>query len=130
MAPLQHKQSAVSADVVSSKIKISDESDFGTGSFLTRFGRGCIPPNRPIASLIGRHPHFQIAVTLRPSRFVVAVLGHADGSRPVDGATFLLPTDVNQNIDHTLNVEFAHWHIFGASLDGIPLARQDSVQSD
>src|SRR5262245_30227909 len=129
MAPLQHEQLVTDLDGVSSKIQIADDSDFGTGSFSTWFHRGRLPPQETVSVLIGRPPDFKILVTIRPSRFVSAVLGHGDGSRPLDNATFLLPADVNPNTGHTLNVEFAHWHIFGASLDGVPLARQDSLQT-
>jgi hypothetical protein len=57
----------------------------------------------------------------------MATLRYPDGILPIDSATFLLPQDVNQNIDHTLTVGFEHWRIYGALLDDMPLERQESA---
>src|SRR5262245_55145031 len=129
MALIQHAQSAVGPEVVSSKIHIPDESDFGTGSFLMRFGRHGLPPNKTTASFISRPPHVQITVSVSPNGLVIVALGYPDGSRPIDRATFLLPLGVNQDSDHTITVGFERGHIFAALLDDTPLARHDSLQS-
>jgi len=114
-----------STEGVSSQIYIPDPSNFGAGSFVVRFGCRCFPSNHTTTSLVGTHTHVQIAVSVTPDRFVMAALRYPDGIHPIDSATFLLPRDVNQDVDHTLTVGFEHWHIYGALLDDMALARQD-----
>src|SRR5262245_58586837 len=118
-----------STEGISSQIHIPDESDFGMGSFVMRFGRHCLPPNKTTASLISRPPHIQIAVTVSPNGLVNVALEYPDGSRPIDRAIFLLPLGVNQDTEHTITVGFERGHISGALVDDTPSAQHDSLQS-
>jgi hypothetical protein len=127
--PLIQYEPAVSEEIASSKIHIPDESDFGTGSFVMRFKRRGLPPNKTTALLISRPPHVQIAVTVSPNGLVIVALGYPDGSRPIHRATFLMPVGVNQDTDHSITVGFERGRISRALLDDMPLTRHDSLQS-
>ena len=101
------------------EIVLDDESDWGTGRYVTIFSKGTLPPKRPMMSAMINLPQFQITVSVNANRTVAVLLGD---EQPKSRVHVQLPWGLERMRTHSLQVEFMGWAVVGVMLDGSPLA--------
>ena len=127
MPEIKHQQRNASPEISLAEIHIPDDTDWGAGTFTTKFSPRALPATSVIASAMINAPRFQIIATVNPNGEVPVQLGRADGTDPLDSAVFLLPTKLRPSKRHTLQIEFASWHIMAASLNHQQLNKKGEV---
>ena len=104
------------------EIHIPDDQSLGTGTFTNTFKPDALPTKKVISSIIINVPIFQISATVNPNRDLVVAIGKADNKPPLDQSTFRMPRTLNPEISkHVLEIQFEHWLISAAALDGSSL---------
>ncbi len=120
MPEIHHQQPGPSPEMLSSEIHIPDSTNLGTGTFITIFRAGALPPVKAMSSIIVNPPAFQISATVNPNRNVPVLLGRADAD-PTHRIVFRLPTKMDKAVAYTLKIQFAGWRITGAWLNDVAL---------
>jgi hypothetical protein len=123
----KHQVPAGTSEIESGEIHIPNDADWGTGTFTTVFKLDGLRSNDDVTSVMVNAPRFKIAATVNPDGGVPVLLGRADAALPFDHVTFRLPAEIALSAHHTLQIQFANWHIVSAMLDGqmlsmVPLA--------
>jgi hypothetical protein len=120
MPPIKHQQLGGSPEIELAEIHIPDDSNLGTGSFVTKFKLGEPSPSKTVTSIMINAPIFQISVTVNPNRQMAVLLGEAEGSEPRSREIFLLPV-LDLTKPHAIRIEFSRWQIVAALLDEVRL---------
>ena len=118
MAELKHRQLGGGPGIAYAEISITDDKDWGTGSYTTIFEAGALPPKQAMMSAMIHLPQFQITVTANVNGVIAVLLG---AKEPTSRARIRLPNNLERQRTHSLQIQFAAWHVVGAMLDGSAL---------
>ena len=98
MAEFKHRQEQGSPEIEYGEIAFPDDTQFGTGSYVTILKPGALSVGKAVSSLMFKVPAFQISVNLNPLLGEINVLlGLADGSDPTSKKVFIFPGGVDTN---------------------------------
>jgi hypothetical protein len=126
---VEHRQQNPSPEIEYSIIAIPDENDLGTGRFITLLKANALSSAKAIASMVVNVPVFQISVNINPgTREVPILLGRADGTDPISGRLFVLPSAVIPQVAHEFVAKFESWQVTSLELDGQPLDEKQSQE--
>jgi len=128
---IEHRQQNPSPEIEYSIITIPDENDLGTGRFITLLKVNALSSAKAISSMIVNVPAFQISVNINPGiREIPVLLGRADGTDPISGRLFILPSTVIPQVPHEFVTKFENWQVTGLELDGQPLDEKESQEAE
>lgn len=105
-----------------SKIYFFDDSNFGSGEFVTTILGQIFLANKATNNIFFNPPAFQISLKVDPTQMKIFVLlGRIDGAPPLSTKQFIIPIGLDLSHDFTFKVKFLDWDIKQAWINGVPL---------
>jgi len=104
------------------EVHIPDDSDLGTGTFVTVLEPSALAKPEPTISIIINKPVFQISVNFNPAtREIPVLLGRADGTDPLSRRIYQLPVNIELSESYTFEAIFEDWRIRELDMDDVPM---------
>lgn len=105
-----------------SEIRIPDEDNIGTGSFITMLDPKAMGKVNPLMSTIVNKPFFQLIVSVNAAEDEVTVLlGKADNTPALSRKVYMIPKDTDIDKAILLQTFFNEWDIKALEMDGTKL---------
>ncbi len=123
MGEIKSREQEPLPGITYSEIHIPDDSDLGTGTFVTVLEKGAFGKKNPIISSIMKEPEFVLILSMNAAiESATAMIGKSQNTPPLDRKVFTFPDDVNTGEVLTFKVRFDTWDVIGIELNGNGLA--------
>lgn len=130
MAEIRSRESKPVPGIDYSEIHIPDETNLGSGTFITVLDPGAMSRISPIISSIVNEPVFQLIVSINLAiESVTAMIGAADGTPPRSRWVYKLPGEFRTEDPHRFEVVFREWEISGLTMNGADLPLSESKET-
>ncbi len=119
MAEIKSREDAPLPGITYSEINIPDESNLGTGTFLTVLEEGAFGKKNPIISSIMNEPEFVLILSMNVAiESATAMIGKSQNTQPLDRKVFKIPADINTKEVLSFKISFDDWDIKGIDING------------
>jgi hypothetical protein len=119
VAEIKSREDAPLPGITYSEINIPDESNLGTGTFLTVLEEGAFGKKNPIISSIMNEPEFVLILSMNVAiESATAMIGKSQNTQPLDRKVFKIPADINTKEVLSFKISFDDWDIKGIDING------------
>ena len=119
MAEIKSREEEPLPGITYSEINIPDESNLGTGTFVTVLEEGAFGKKNPIISSIMNEPEFVLILSMNVAiESATAMIGKSQNTQPLDRKVFKIPPDIDTKEVLNFKVIFDDWDIKGIEING------------
>jgi len=119
VAEIKSREEEPLPGITYSEINIPDESNLGTGTFVTVLEEGAFGKQNPIISSIMNEPEFVLILSMNVAiESATAMIGKSQNTQPLDRKVFKIPPDIDTKEVLNFKVIFDDWDIKGIEING------------
>jgi len=119
VAEIKSREEEPLPGITYSEINIPDESNLGTGTFVTVLEEGAFGKKNPIISSIMNEPEFVLILSMNVAiESATAMIGKSQNTQPLDRKVFKIPPDIDTKEVLNFKVIFDDWDIKGIEING------------
>lgn len=119
MAEIKSREDEPLPGITFSEVHIPDESNLGTGTFMTVLEEGAFGKKNPIISSIMNEPEFVLILSMNVAiESATAMIGKSQNTQPLNRKVFKIPADIDTKEVLSFKVSFDDWDIKEIEING------------
>jgi hypothetical protein len=119
VAEIKSREDEPLPGITFSEVHIPDESNLGTGTFMTVLEEGAFGKKNPIISSIMNEPEFVLILSMNVAiESATAMIGKSQNTQPLNRKVFKIPADIDTKEVLSFKVSFDDWDIKEIEING------------